>query len=332
MAVSVDTVYKTVLYILNKEQRGYITPDEFNKLGTQVQLEIFESYFESLTQQLRVGGNSSDYADRVKKLEEKIDRFFTTETLRVTQGAGEYWSSAGLPNNDISTATLTAPGTGYSTSVVPQATTGGTGSGCTVNIVATLGLITSFTIDAQGSGYQVGDVLTITGGGNNATITVSSIYSPLHRLGNIEYTEHRDAAISINELPVELEEVTQSEFSLARRSKLTRPTSSWPMFNIVGTSVRILPANVTSIVIPRKTYTINYIKKPTDPVWGYIANATTGAYIYNAGTSTDFEIDDTDQADITLKILQYCGVIIRDPQILQAASGLIQQDELMEKS
>ena len=33
MAISVDTVYKTVLLILNKEQRGYMTPDEFNKLG-----------------------------------------------------------------------------------------------------------------------------------------------------------------------------------------------------------------------------------------------------------------------------------------------------------
>ena len=53
MAVSVDTVYKTVLYILNKEQRGYITPDEFNKLGEQVQMETFEQYFEELNQQLQ---------------------------------------------------------------------------------------------------------------------------------------------------------------------------------------------------------------------------------------------------------------------------------------
>ena len=41
MAISVDSVYKTVLLILNKEQRGYLTPDEFSKIGTQVQLEIF---------------------------------------------------------------------------------------------------------------------------------------------------------------------------------------------------------------------------------------------------------------------------------------------------
>ena len=54
MAINVNTVYQTVLLILNKEQRGYMTPLEFNKIGTQSQLEIFGTYFESLNQQLRV--------------------------------------------------------------------------------------------------------------------------------------------------------------------------------------------------------------------------------------------------------------------------------------
>ena len=54
MAVNVDIVYKTVLLILNKEQRGYMTPDEFNKIGSQVQREIFEAYFEDLNQQVRI--------------------------------------------------------------------------------------------------------------------------------------------------------------------------------------------------------------------------------------------------------------------------------------
>ena len=39
--VNINTVYNTVLYILNKEQRGYITPTEFNSLAVQVQEEIF---------------------------------------------------------------------------------------------------------------------------------------------------------------------------------------------------------------------------------------------------------------------------------------------------
>jgi len=42
MAINVDLVYKTVLLILNQQQRGYITPDEFNKVGNQVQQGIFE--------------------------------------------------------------------------------------------------------------------------------------------------------------------------------------------------------------------------------------------------------------------------------------------------
>ena len=75
MAISVDTVYKTVLLILNKEQRGYMTPDEFNKIATQVQLETFENYFESLNQQLRVPDNDSEYADRIKNIDEKIAIF-----------------------------------------------------------------------------------------------------------------------------------------------------------------------------------------------------------------------------------------------------------------
>ena len=77
MAISVDTVYKTVLLILNKEQRGYMTPDEFNKIGSQVQREIFEAYFEDLNQQLRIPQSDVEYSDRVAITDEKIAEFKT---------------------------------------------------------------------------------------------------------------------------------------------------------------------------------------------------------------------------------------------------------------
>ena len=70
--MSVDEVYKTVLYILNKEQRGFLTPEEFNKVAAQVQLELFEKYFEDLTQQLRLPDmTDSEYANRQKTIKEK---------------------------------------------------------------------------------------------------------------------------------------------------------------------------------------------------------------------------------------------------------------------
>ena len=78
MAINVNTVYQTVLLILNKEQRGYMTPVEFNKTGTQAQLEIFETYFDSLNQQIRIPQTDTDYADRVSNLDEKISIFKTS--------------------------------------------------------------------------------------------------------------------------------------------------------------------------------------------------------------------------------------------------------------
>ena len=86
MAINVDTVYKTVLLILNKEQRGYITPDEFNKTATQVQLDIFEQYFEDLNQQLRVPQSDYDYSDRQMSIDEKISPFKTEGNCAYSSG------------------------------------------------------------------------------------------------------------------------------------------------------------------------------------------------------------------------------------------------------
>lgn len=84
--VNIDTVYRTVLLIINKEQRGYITPDEFNKTATQVQLEIFNEYFEDLNQQVRVPDNDTEYSDRIKNLQQKIAIFQTDGVCLPTTG------------------------------------------------------------------------------------------------------------------------------------------------------------------------------------------------------------------------------------------------------
>ena len=75
MAISIDTVYQRVLAFANKEQRGYITPQEFNLFANQAQMEIFEQYFYDLNQFARVPGNDTVYADVDEMLEEKIQVF-----------------------------------------------------------------------------------------------------------------------------------------------------------------------------------------------------------------------------------------------------------------
>jgi hypothetical protein len=79
MAVSVDKVYKTVLFILNKEQRGYVTPAEFNSVAEQVQFQIFESYFPDGNQQYRKdqtnSQNDTEFFDMFKDISYKLHPF-----------------------------------------------------------------------------------------------------------------------------------------------------------------------------------------------------------------------------------------------------------------
>ena len=46
--VNINSVYQKVLALANKEQRGYITPQEFNLFADKAQLEIFENYFHQI--------------------------------------------------------------------------------------------------------------------------------------------------------------------------------------------------------------------------------------------------------------------------------------------
>ena len=73
--VSIDTVYQRVLALANKEQRGYITPQEFNLYANHAQNEIYEQYFFDLEQYKRTSNNNSDYSDRVRMVEDKLAPF-----------------------------------------------------------------------------------------------------------------------------------------------------------------------------------------------------------------------------------------------------------------
>lgn len=93
-----------------------------------------------------------------------------------------------LTFQDYATGTVSATNTGGVTSTTGLfggssdysdgtgvSTTGGTGTGCTVDTTTSDGVITSITINAAGSGYEIGDKLFISGGDGTATFTVNDI-------------------------------------------------------------------------------------------------------------------------------------------------------------
>ncbi len=91
MAVSIDKVYQKVLALANKEQRGYITPQEFNLFADHAQMEIFEQYFYDLDQLQRTPGNNITYSDRVTNVENKISYFkrYDDNISSITGGYGD---------------------------------------------------------------------------------------------------------------------------------------------------------------------------------------------------------------------------------------------------
>jgi hypothetical protein len=105
MAVSIDTVYQRVLTLANKEQRGYITPQEFNLLANQAQMEIFEQYFADLYLINAKPGNTQEFADPISVTYEKIGEFdvdqnnawIETNMLDITTLQQSQFSSMSIP-------------------------------------------------------------------------------------------------------------------------------------------------------------------------------------------------------------------------------------------
>ena len=74
----IDNVRNTVLSIISKDNRGYITPEEFNLFAKQAQMEIFEGYmydYNNAVSKQNARMINDGYANVLNKLEETIDIF-----------------------------------------------------------------------------------------------------------------------------------------------------------------------------------------------------------------------------------------------------------------
>ena len=79
--VNIDTVYQRVLLLANKEQRGYITPEEFNSFAEQAQLEILDGYFAKRIAVDGIPGGDDEYSDAMMIVEERLKVFDTYTTI-----------------------------------------------------------------------------------------------------------------------------------------------------------------------------------------------------------------------------------------------------------
>ena len=105
--VNTDTVYQRVLALANKEQRGYITPQEFNLFANQAQMETFEQYFYEINQFGRGPGNNTEYSDMIDILDEKIGLFKKQRVLNAISSSAQLYD---LPDKCYRLGTLSYRG------------------------------------------------------------------------------------------------------------------------------------------------------------------------------------------------------------------------------
>ena len=224
MAINVNDVYKTVLVVLEQQKRGVITPNEFNRIAAQSQLEIYNQYFDDLNQLLGMPQTSLAYADRMALLDEKISLFKTTSSA-ISESSGYY-----------------------------------------------------------------------------------AVPADVHELGSVIYDGKREA-----------QRIQQYEVYTTNKSPLTAPTEHYPVYTYENKKLKLFPDSLAD------TVTINYLKSPSKPVWGFKIDQNLGHYIYNSRASTDFEIHSSDQTLLIDKILGYAGVMTKDQFAMSLANNKEQQ-------
>jgi len=323
MAISINKVYRTVLSIMNKEGRGFLTPDQFNRIGREVQLDLLERAFFDYNKALnrkKGSATNDEYGNIPKNIKEKID-IFSKEAELYVPGLNSIKPGINVRQRTTSTG-VSVPTQITSGTYSNIATTGGSGSGLTVTVYSSGGgSWSTITTVAGGAGYVVGDVITIpqasiTGANNPYTFPIEATDINIHGSVLLPTDLYRVISLSRSSRSVNLEELNKSEYTYVNASKLTQPSDTYPVYYRDSFGIKISPSTLINSYI-----TLDYVKIPTDPYWGYTVNNSNGSYAYNASSSTDFDLHLADEVDLTIKILAFVGVVIKDPTIIQVAGA-----------
>lgn len=111
----------------------------------------------------------------------------------------------------------------------------------------------------------------------------------------------------------EAENIPVYKIPLLNASHLTAPSLDYPAYTQNGTSITMYPPPVGE-----QTIDVTYIRLPYAPNWTYL-DLQNGEPVFNQSSASyqDFELPVEDEYRLVQKICQYCGLTIREPQVVQ---------------
>jgi hypothetical protein len=311
----INSVRNTVLAVLNKNNYGYLSPQDFNLYCLQAQMDMFEDYFYQYNNWINRENNRTSgtgYADIVKGLEEVIDTFSVISPLLNQSTAQLNKSLYTLPTTTLNGSDYyllnkiliyqTVRATGTNTAVV--------GNNQLIDTNATF--ITNGVVAGDIVGYVVGGIPF------NAVVEVVTSQTQLElEATNLTATGINYSIFNSSDIK-EAEKVTHSKITLLDNSLLTKPTLTYPAYTQDALAAKMYPITIYE----QGQVVSQYIRYPFTPNWTYLETSGNDP-IFNASDPLyqSFELPLSDEPNLIMKILQYAGVEIREGDVVEYALG-----------
>jgi hypothetical protein len=290
----INNVRNTVLAIINKNNYGYLSPQDFNLYAQQAQMDLFEDYFYQYNQYINRENqrqSGTGYADIVKSLEEVIDSFSVQAFL--TGGTANRWA---------------LPADYYLINKIfhyPRLLTNGTTTSSNTNQLINIALVgqpSPPAFNPIGTGFSpfplVGSLVvntdTLTESFVNSVVSVDTLNLATNIFTSVVVPPNENYSIFDANTIVEVERVSQNKLFYLTSSTLTSPST-----------IQAAGAVKTQ-----------YIRYPKAPKWTFVS-IVAGEPLFNASAADfqDFELPLSDEPGIIAKICQYVGIEIREAEV-----------------
>lgn len=323
----INSIRNTVLSVLNKNNYGYISPSDFNLYAKQAQLEIFEEYFSNYNKTVaaeNIRTSGSDYADLNKAIGETIEYFLVDDFLIPLD-----YDFPEKTRNRFYIPSLTTTGNeAYMISRVICYPTIIKQDSINDDVVPFYLVDTTATFIADG--VQPGDIVVNWSASPPQTAIVYSVISDteLQISADIFPVINDEYYIISAQQYVESEKVTSGRIASLNLSNLTAPSSMFPAYTQESTLMQIYPISTTFSIGLLGQLKCAYFRYPKEPKWTYITLAA-GEPVFDQSQPDyqDFEMPQEDEFKLVMKILQYCGVSIRESEVMQFAMAQEQHEQ-----
>lgn len=309
----INSVRNTVLSVLNKNNYGYISPADFNLYAKQAQLEIFEEYFSNYNKTVTMENtrrSGSDYSDLGQALAETMEYFLVSNFLIKST------------NNNFFVPSVTTTGDeAYMISRISVYTTLLYGSS---NTSVSVNWLVDSSANFFTAGVQAGDIV-----GNQTTNQVATVVDVLDAvtilLSADIFTSIGDDFVILSAANVkDAEKVSAGKIVMLNNSMLTAPSNLFPAYTEEGSIFKVYPA---TIKYPGQVQAV-YFRYPKDPKWTYVTLlGGEPSFDQSQPDYQDFEMPAEDEFKLIMKILQYCGISIREEQVTQFGMAQEQHEQ-----